>query len=104
VRRTAKRYQEYDLSFDPSHDMFSLGICLFELLCNIKIINTSYNNLEYIINHNIKDSFHRKIISGLVTQDKSKRFTSRQVFSYLFDSKSPEKWIKPSVASEIKIS
>jgi len=104
VDRTAPLYQEQDITFASTHDMYSLGICLIELLCNFKIKQKpTYHQLKIITEEKISNNDHRKIIANLVNEDKSKRYTSRELFSLLFNE-SPKKWIKRDVLGGVSIS
>lgn len=102
VERTAPGYKEPDISFHSTHDMFSLGICLLQLLYGIRVRKPNYNQLKRIVDEKVTNNTYHKIISSLLDEDKSKRLTSREVYSLLFTD-IPEQWTKPLVSSEINI-
>lgn len=96
AERTAELYRDPIVQKDLSHDMFSLGICLLEMLANIKINRqATYKELRKIVNDvDITHSRDKHIISLLLQEDRTKRPSARFVLNYLFKI-SPKQWIKP---------
>lgn len=85
---TTKNYRDPIYEKTPAHDMFSFGICLYELITNRRIFTkNSYAEYKRIIKKNVKDSFHYKIISSLLDEDKDKRPTARETMMKLFNKK-----------------
>lgn len=94
VNQTTEVYRDPIVDRAQSHDMFSLGICLFELVSGIRIMKRkSYNQLARMIKKKITDEKYYKIISSLLSEDKDKRYTSREVLEILYNE-TPEYWKK----------
>ena len=86
VERTAAVYRDKIIHHHWTHDMFSLGICLLELLGGIKISRqASYSELKHIVKKEIKDRSNQKIIYNLLHEDRSKRPTARYLLQRMFD-------------------
>lgn len=95
VDRTAPIYRDPVISFDKSHDMFSLGVCLIEILGRVRIYQQlNYKELKAIAKDNISTSKYYKVVSKLISKDKSKRPSARELLNYLF-KKTPVLWINP---------
>lgn len=104
VDRTAPIYRETVISHDPSHDMFSFGICLLEMIADIKIYRQpSYQELSEMIRDRVRNPGYKKILYNLLHEDKDRRPTARNVL-YMLYRENPPQWIKPDMASETTIS
>src|SRR5690606_27735367 len=80
IKNTTAAYREEKIKQDFCHDMFSVGICLLEILGRIKITEQcNYLQLQEIIDENIKDNFTRKILCNLLHSDHKKRYSALQV-------------------------
>lgn len=94
---TTKNYRDPVYERTSSHDMFSFGICLYELITNKRIFTkNTYQEYQKIIKKNVTDPLYFKIIFSLLNEDKNKRFTSRDVLKMLFDE-TPDKWNQPEI-------
>lgn len=94
VDRTASMYRDPIISHDSTHDMFSFGICFLEMIGGIRINKqASYLELEHIIVNKIVNPKYKKIALNLLQEDKSERFSARQLLLQLFNE-SPPKWTK----------
>lgn len=97
VDRTAAIYRDPIISHDPSHDMFSFGICFLEMIAEIKISRqATYGELKRVVHDTIKNPKYRKIIYNLLHEDKDRRPTARSLLFRLF-KENPHKWIKPTL-------
>ena len=86
VNCTTKNYRDPVYEKTTAHDMFSFGICLYELVTNKRIFTrSSYAEYRKIIKKNVKDPIYYKIISSLLDEDKNKRPTAREMMVKLFD-------------------
>jgi serine/threonine protein kinase len=95
VDRTAAIYRDPIVSHDPSHDMFSFGICFLEMMGEIKINRqANYEELKQVVRDKIDDPDHRKIIYNLLHEDKERRPSARSLLYRLF-KENPPKWIRP---------
>lgn len=119
VNSTTKSYRDVIVDPNAAHDLFSLGICLFELISGYRIIfkidlndiesisrqRAIINNRHYrIVNEKnyeslieltrkeiINDKYY-EIIKSLFNKNKEKRMTARAILNYLYDE-NPKKWI-----------
>jgi serine/threonine protein kinase len=99
VERTAANYRDPIISHDNSHDMFSMGVCMLELLGDVKISRqATYDELRSVVNQRITDENHRNIISGLIHQDRTKRPSARDLLKQMF-SLTPPEWVCPITTS-----
>lgn len=91
--RTTDLYRDTIALKDQGHDMYSLGICILEIMGNIILSNRqwTYNELKNIVERRIEDELYKKIIHNLLHDDRSRRPTARQLLSLLFNESSP-KW------------
>ena len=94
---TTRNYRDPVYERSPAHDMFSFGICLYELITNKRVfMRNSYEEYNRVIKKYVNDKFYYKIISSLLHEDKNKRLTSRETLNKLFNEV-PDKWITPSL-------
>lgn len=96
---TTKNYRDPVYERSSAHDMFSFGICLYELVTNKRIfMKNSYQEYKRYIKRkkNVIDPFYYKIISSLLGEDKSKRPTSRDVLFEIFNE-NPNNKISPNI-------
>jgi serine/threonine protein kinase len=100
VDRTAEIYRDPVIDHDPTHDMFSFGICFLELLANIRINRqATYDELKRIIQDKsniINGENYQKIIYNLLHEDKTRRPTARFLLLRLY-GESPVKWYKEKI-------
>lgn len=102
VERTAVIYRDKVIHHHWTHDMFSLGICLLELLGGIRISRqANYTELRHIVKKEIKDRTNQKIIYNLLNEDRSKRPTARYLLQRLFNVNAPR--LPPKVTPVIPI-
>jgi serine/threonine protein kinase len=100
VDRTAAIYRDPVISHEPSHDMFSFGICFLEMIADIKINRqASYEELRQVLRDKVADMEYRKILYNLLHEDKSRRPSARVLIQRLF-GESPPQWKRQSVASD----
>jgi serine/threonine protein kinase len=107
VERTAPAYRDPDIEHHPSHDMYSLGICLLELIGNFRLPHPlpNYTQLKAIIKHKILDKQYQNLLYTLLHEDKSKRPSSRDVLYLLYEESpdKPKKFYADSDDTESKI-
>ncbi len=97
IRQTARSYRDPIINHDLKHDMFSLGICLFEIISGNKIYRQkTYEELKSLIKYKIKDDRYYEIISNLLHKNRDKRPTARYLLEKLFNI-NPIKWLKPNI-------
>lgn len=100
VDRTAAIYRDPVISHEPSHDMFSFGICFLEMIADIKINRqASYEELRQVLRDKVTDMEHRKILYNLLHEDKSRRPSARTLLYRLF-GENPPKWERQPVISD----
>jgi len=97
VNRTAAMYRDPVITHDTSHDMYSLGICLLEMLGNIRITRQgTYAELKEIIHNNVADPEYRKIIYNLVHENKDSRPSAKSLL-YRMYQETPNSWSLPGL-------
>lgn len=100
VERTAATYRDPVIDYDNSHDMFSLGILLLEIIGELKIHQQAkYHELKDVVRDNIEDERYRKIIYNLLHEDRNRRPSARYLLNLLY-SENPKEWIRPIIAVE----
>lgn len=96
---TAIAYRDPEINRDITHDLFSLGICLFELVTRFRIKTKkignkikvkSYEELFSIVERKIEDLKFYEVIKSLLGKDKSKRLSAREILKILYDQDYPE--------------
>lgn len=93
VERTAVLYRDPVVTHESTHDMFSLGVILLEIIGQIRIEKqASYDQLKKIVNSKISNIEYKRIIYHLVHSDKDKRPSARYVLHMLYE-KNPPKWV-----------
>lgn len=94
---TTKNYRDPIYERTPAHDMFSFGICLYELITHKRIfMKNNYQEYKKIIKKYVIDPSYYKIISSLLDGNKNKRLTSRETLFKLFNE-SPNNWTPPHI-------
>lgn len=97
VDRTATTYRDPVIDHDTSHDMYSFGICLLEMLANIRITRQpTYLELKEIIHEKVDNKEYRKIIYNLVHETKDRRPTARTLLHRMYDE-NPITWSLPDL-------
>lgn len=92
VERTAAIYREPTVSHDVTHDMFSFGICLLEMIGDIKFNRQAeYKELREAVYEKIENKEYRKIIYNLLHPERDRRPDARSLLYRLFQKK-PLKW------------
>ena len=92
VERTAPTYRDPVVAHDTSHDMYSLGICLLEMIGGIKMIRQAeFDQLYPLLKSNISSPQDRKLIQSLIQPYKLQRPTARELLSNLFRF-NPPRW------------
>jgi len=88
VDLTTPTYRDPKVIASTSHDIFSFGICLFEIFGGKKIIKPcSYNELINYTNLNIKDEKIKNILYNIFNRNINKRFNAREIYQLLFNEK-----------------
>ena len=101
VDRTAAVYRDPIIDHDVTHDMFSLGVCLLEIIADIKIIKQgTYEELKQTVDTSILDTRYKSLIYNLLHPKKDRRPTARHLLRVLYNE-DPPKWIKPTMPEEI---
>jgi len=89
---TATMYRDPKIIHDSKHDMYSLGICLLEIMSKKGIKqDITYNELNNVINERIEHTSWKNIILSLVQEDRNKRPTARELLYRLFKEE-PPRW------------
>lgn len=97
VDRTAPIYRDPIVSHEPSHDMFSFGVCFMEMYGEIKISRqATYTELKELVRTRVEDRKVQKILYNLLHEDKSRRPDSRELLLRMF-GETPEPWIRPNL-------
>lgn len=92
VAFTADGYRDPNLLQCWTHDIYSLGVCLLELISGYNSFRSlPHSQLQTQINNHIHDSTYRDIISRCVSPDKKIRPTAREILLVLYDINYP-KW------------
>lgn len=92
VERTAAIYRDPVISYDSSHDMYSLGVCLLEMIGGVKLTRQAeFNELYSVVKTRIRRPEDRELIQSLIQFNKRNRPDARQVLAKYFNS-SPEPW------------
>lgn len=95
--RTAPVYRDPVVGHDSSHDMFSFGICLLEMIADIRINRqATYGELKAVVRDKVPEGEYKKIIYNLLHEDKSRRPTARTLLHRLF-GENPPRWRKPVI-------
>jgi serine/threonine protein kinase len=102
VERTAEPYRDPEIAFHISHDMYSFGICLYELSTGMRFRNQKdtvktihYDQMVPLIEKNVKDKKHKFILLNVLHPNKNGRMSARDILEYLYHE-NPEKWDKKS--------
>lgn len=89
---TAKAYKDPTINRDIKHDLFSLGICLFELITRFRIKTNkitgkikSYQELATLVDRKIDDEKYHIIIKSLLSGDKNQRPSVRSILKQLYN-------------------
>lgn len=100
VERTAPSYRDPIIDHDSTHDLFSLGICLLEMIGKIRINRqTTYRELKNTAKAKIEDKKLYNIIISCFHENKDMRPKCRLLFNNLYKETIPE-WIKPVIYSD----
>ncbi len=88
------------MKHDSHHDMYSLGIILFEIVGNLRMRKkaNTHEELQHSINKNIKDRQYLELISALTQENRTHRPSARDVLKILF-SERPKRWVSPAIYS-----
>jgi serine/threonine protein kinase len=84
-----------------AHDLFSLGIILFELVTGQKINYLANHDVyQLLAQTHVKDRTYRKIIINLLQADHSQRYSARALLQKLFKENYPQ-WTVPDLRATI---
>lgn len=92
VERTAPAYREPVIGYDITHDIFSFGICLFELVTGERVgVQKSYVAAQNVIKNKIKpgNDHYKNIILSSIQESKEKRPTARDLLFLLHKESYP---------------
>lgn len=96
VEHTAQPYRDPVISQEVSHDLFSLGVCLLELLGGVRVGKTmSYSEYQKLAEA-VPDNY-RKLVARLLQEDKSARPSARELLFTIYGEE-PGRWREPTVA------
>lgn len=106
VERTAEPYRDPEIAFHISHDIYSFGICLYELSTGLRFRNHKddakkikhYDQMVPLIEKNVKDKKHKFVLLNVLHPNKDGRMSARDILEYLYHE-SPKKWDKKSSVS-----
>ena len=96
---TAIAYRDPEINRDITHDLFSLGICLFELVTRFRIKTEkvgnkikvkSYEKLSEIVERKVTEPKFYQVIKSLLDKDKNKRLSAREILKFLYNQDYPE--------------
>ena len=90
VEHTAPVYRDSSTRRDIHHDMYSLGVCMLELLGNVKVNQQiDYQRMREGVWRNIHDTHMRDIICNLVSERREERRSARQLLDILYGTGVP---------------
>jgi serine/threonine protein kinase len=90
VERTAAPYRDPYILHHTTHDMYSFGICLYELSTGVRVgKQLLYEKLLPLVEKNVKNTKHKHIICNLVNPEKELRYNARETLAYLTGKKIP---------------
>lgn len=91
VTLTAARYREMQVQHDHGHDMYSLGITIFEIFTDLRIDQQlDYHQTADYTKREIRDPKWAKIILNLTHHNREERFTARQLLAHLYQEDYPK--------------
>ncbi len=100
VERTASVYRDPEISHEPSHDMFSFGLCFLELITGVRIDHqASYQELRKTTLSKVSNPEYQKLLYNLFHENKERRPSARFVLNALFNE-IPPKWIPPVIIDD----
>lgn len=115
AKRTAAGYRDFNLEPSTRHDMYSVGICLFNLLTHHFLLTVpgdvknskeakklTYEDVHSIIVRDTANPDYVRLFLNLIQPDKSARMTAREVINYLFN-KNPPRPSPPSYDYHIRV-
>jgi serine/threonine protein kinase len=107
VQCTAEPYRESVIIHDSMHDMYCLGIFLFEVFGDARIQRVvTYDEIYTLVEQYIPNQEHKRIIHNLTQADRTQRFTARQLLRVLFNESVPawhrEKYLISSSSSDVE--
>jgi serine/threonine protein kinase len=86
VEKTAPIYRDPVIEHDLAHDMYSLGICLLEMMGEVYISKqVSYGVLQDVIRDKVENIKYRKLLRLLLNENRARRPTAKQVLKYLYN-------------------
>lgn len=83
VTKTAAGFRDPDPVADFTHDVYSFGICISEIVCDT--------------NRRISSKFYQDLIDRCTCEDKTKRPSVRELLSVLSDGTLPPRWQLPQL-------
>ena len=83
-QRTAPNYRDIVIVNDQKHDMYSFGLCLLELLYNVKpIVYYTYQDINNVIDKHVDNKIHATLLKRLMNENRDKRPLAREVLDIL---------------------
>lgn len=90
VERTAPGYRDPVIGKDVSHDMFSLGVVMLELISRVKVgSKPTYRQLNETVRAKVEDPYYADILCSLFDEERKNRPSARKLLSLLFDVSLP---------------
>lgn len=112
---TTETYRDPHYEKTSAHDMFSFGICLFEIITKKriyakdryqeyyengkkkhKLLKYNYNEFRSVVKKEMSDNIYRRVILDLLNKNKLDRPTSRDVLIALY-KENPICWKRPEI-------
>lgn len=104
VHKTCAVYRDPTLNntLHMSHDVFSLGVCLYDILTGNRVLQQlTYAQLRKMVRDDMTDSKQRDLVLRMISENKSERPSVRQILKELFNETLPVPVLNfPSISYE----
>lgn len=90
VTRTSPLYKDPITKYDKYHDLFSLGVCMIELIGGYKPKHTSsYEKCQYMVKKIMNKHPYMKIVHDLFSEVRENRPTARDILQEIYEYNLP---------------